>query len=55
MQHDIVGGGHSQRSVDASNPAHSLDLIIPGKPEFQSHTVTQVIAQDVSETPCNVC
>lgn len=55
MQHDIVGGGDSQRSVDASNPAHSLDLIIPGKPESQSHVVLHVIAQDVSETSCNVC
>lgn len=51
MQHNIVGGGDSQRSVNASNPAHSLDLIIPGKPEFQSHTVMQAIAQDYQKPP----
>lgn len=30
MEHDGVGGGDSQHSVDASDPAHSLHLIIPG-------------------------
>lgn len=55
MEHDGVGGGDSQHSVDASDPAHSLHLIIPGKPEFQSYTVIQVIAQDGSETSYNVC
>lgn len=55
MQHLTVGGGDSLCSIDVSNPAYSLNLIIPGKPEIQSHSVIQVIVQYVSETFCNVC